>query len=222
MIDNPLAGEAVQRRQGSHCHQPHQHGEGDQRHFFTDAAQLLDIAMTGAEPHRSGTEEQRGFEQAVVNQVIHAADKAQHHQRAVAGRHAGDEGAQPQQDNADILQGVIGQQALNVMLHQRIQSADKGGDHPQRQQHHAPPQRRHAAGQRNGQHAVQTNLHYHRGKQRGGRRAGPGVSLRRPAVQRDRPGQQGEPHQTRQPEQRVLHHIHRLKVDLRQLEGAVG
>ncbi len=67
-----------------------------------------------------------------VNQVIHAADKAQHHQRAVAGRHAGDEGAQPQQDNADILQGVIGQQALNVMLHQRIQSADKGGDHPQR------------------------------------------------------------------------------------------
>ncbi len=33
--------------------------------------------------------------------------------------------------------GVIGQQALNVMLHQRIQSADKGGDHPQRQQHHA-------------------------------------------------------------------------------------
>lgn len=60
--------------------------------------------MTGAEPHRSGTEEQRGFEQAVVNQVIHAADKAQHHQRAVAGRHAGDEGAQPQQDNADILQ----------------------------------------------------------------------------------------------------------------------
>ena len=106
--------------------------------------------MTGAEPHRSGTEEQRGFEQAVVNQVIHAADKAQHHQRAVAGRHAGDEGAQPQQDNADILQGVIGQQALNVMLHQRIQSADKGGDHPQRQQHHAPPQRRHAAGQRNG------------------------------------------------------------------------
>ncbi len=119
-------------------------------------------------------------------------------------------------------EGVIGQQALNVMLHQRIQSADKGGDHPQRQQHHAPPQRRHAAGQRNGQHAVQTNLHYHRGKQRGGRRAGPGVSLRRPAVQRDRPGQQGEPHQTRQPEQRVLHHIHRLKVDLRQLEGAVG
>lgn len=48
------------------------------------------------------------------------------------------------------------------------------------------------------------------------------VGLRRPAVQRDRPGQQGEPHQTRQPEQRVLHHIHRLKVDLRQLEGAVG
>lgn len=132
--------------------------------------------MAGAEPHRSGTEEQRGFEQAVVNQVIHAADKAQHHQRAVAGRHAGDEGAQPQQDNADILQGVIGQQALNVMLHQRIQSADKGGDHPQRQQHHAPPQRRHAAGQRNGQHAVQTDFHHYRGKQRGGRRAGPGVA----------------------------------------------
>ena len=43
-----------------------------------------------------------------------------------------------------------------------------------------------------------------------------------PSRAADRPGQQGEPHQTRQPEQRVLHHIHRLKVDLCQLEGAVG
>ena len=150
LVDDPLAGEAVQRRQGRHRHQPHQHGEGDQRHFFTDAAELFDIAMAGAEPHRPGAEEQRSFEQAMVDQVIHAADEAQHHQRAVAGGHAGDEGAQPEQDDADILQGVIGQQALNVMLHQRIQPADEGGDHPQHQQHHAPPQRRHAAGQRNG------------------------------------------------------------------------
>ena len=48
------------------------------------------------------------------------------------------------------------------------------------------------------------------------------MRLRRPAVQRDSPRQQGEPRQPRQPQQWALHHIHRLKIDLRQLEGAVG
>ena len=37
--------------------------------------------------------------------------------------------AQPQQDNADILQGVVSQQALDVVFHQRIQTTDERGDH---------------------------------------------------------------------------------------------
>ena len=138
------------------------------------------------------------------------------------GRHAGDERPEAEQDNADIFQGVVRQQALNIVLHQGVQSADEGGDHPQHQQHHAPPQRRYATGQRHRQDAVETDLHHHRGKQRGGRRAGAGVSLRRPAVQRNDPGQQRKADQAWQPQQRVLRYRQRQLVNLRQLKGAVG
>ena len=156
--------------------------------------------MAGAEPHRSRAEEQGSFKQAMVDQVIHAADKAQHHQGWVMSRHAGDECPEAEQDNADVFQGVVRQQALNIVLHQGVQPADEGGDHPQHQQHHSPPQRRNAAGQRDRQDAVQTDLHHYRRKQRGSRSAGASVGLRRPAVQRNDPGQQRKADQARQPQ----------------------
>ena len=104
--------------------------------------------MAGTEPHGAGAKEQRRFEQTVVDQVVHAADEAQHHQATAVERQTGDEGAKSQQNNADIFEGVISQQALNIVLHQGVQSADKRGYHPHDQQQHAPPQRRRAPGKR--------------------------------------------------------------------------
>ena len=117
---------------------------------------------------------------------------------------------------------MVRQQALNIVLHQGVQPADEGGDHPQHQQHHAPPQRRNAAGQRDRQDAVQTDLHHYRRKQRGSRSAGASVGLRRPAVQRNDPGQQRKADQARQPQQRVLRRRHRQPGNLPQFKGAVG
>ncbi len=142
LIDHPLPGKAVQRRQGRHRHQPHQHGQRDQRHFFADAAQLLDVAMAGAIPHRARAEEQRGFKQPVANQMVESAGKAQRNQQVAVQRNTGDARPEAEQDNADVFQGVIRQQALDVVLHQGVQPADKGGEHPHHQQQHPEPQRR--------------------------------------------------------------------------------
>lgn len=136
LIDNLFVGEVVQWWQGSYCYQFYQYGEGDQWYFFIDVVQFFDIVMIGVELYCFGIEEQCGFEQVVVNQVIYVVDKVQYYQCVVVGCYVGDEGVQFQQDNVDIFQGVIGQQVLNVMFYQCIQFVDKGGDYFQCQQYY--------------------------------------------------------------------------------------
>ena len=221
LVDHPLPGKPVQRRQGRHRHQPHQHRQRDERHFFADAAQLLDIAMAGAIPHRARAEEQRGFKQAVVHQVIEPAGKAQRHQQRALQRDAAHPCPQAEQDNADVLQGVVRQQALDVVLHQGIESADKGGDHAHHQQQHPEPQRRQRPAKRDGQHAVEAHLHHHRGEERRGRRAGVCMRLGCPAVQRDHPRQQAKARQTRQPDAGSRRLVRGHRPHYRKVQGAV-
>ncbi|CQB62045.1 Uncharacterised protein [Salmonella enterica subsp. enterica serovar Bovismorbificans] len=104
--------------------------------------------MTGTEPDAARAQKQHAFEQAMVQQVIEPAGQTQRDQYRLIESNPGNACAQTEQNDADIFLRVIGQQALNVMLHQRVQTTDKGGDHPKHQQRHAPPQRRIAAKQR--------------------------------------------------------------------------
>ena len=43
------------------------------------------------------------------------------------------------EDDADILDRVIGEQALQIVLHQRVEHADDAGDAAEHKHHHAPP-----------------------------------------------------------------------------------
>ncbi len=113
---------------------------------------------------------------------------------------AGHACADAEQDNADVFQGVVRQQTLNVVLHQRIQPADKGSNHTCDKQRDTPPQRRLAACQGDRQNAEQTDFHHHGGEQRGSGCRGIRVRLRYPAVQRDDPGQQAKAHHAQQPD----------------------
>ena len=97
--------------------------------------------MTGTEPDAPRTEEQYAFEQAMVKQMVQTTDQAKSNQRRLFERDTRYASAQPQQDNADILQGVVSQQTLDIVFHQRIQTADKRGDHTEHQQRDPPPQR---------------------------------------------------------------------------------
>ena len=90
---------------------------------------------------RARAEKQRGFKEAVVEEVIEPAHQTECHQRRLTKRNPSKPRAEPQQDNADILQGVVSQQTLDIMFHQRIQTADKRGDHTEHQQRDPPPQR---------------------------------------------------------------------------------
>ncbi len=168
--------------------------------FFANPAELFNIAVPGAKPDAARAEEQGAFKQAVVDKVIQTANKPGGNQRRLVERQPADARAHAEQDDADILRGVVRQQALDVMLHQGVQPADKCGDHPRNQQRHAPPQRRLAARQGYRQDAEQTDLHHHGGEQRGSRGRGIGMRLRHPAVQRDNPGQQAKTDYAQQPD----------------------
>ena len=97
--------------------------------------------MTGTEPDAPRTKEQYALEQAMVKQMVQTTNQTKGNQRRLFERDTRYASAQPQQDDADIFQGVVSQQALDVVLHQRIQTTDKRGDHAEHQQRDPPPQR---------------------------------------------------------------------------------
>src|SRR5699024_11251757 len=97
--------------------------------------------MTGTEPDATRSEEQYAFEQAMVKQMVQTTDQTKGNQRRLFERDTRYASAQPQQNDADILQGVVSQQALDVVHHQRIQTADERGDYAEHQQRDPPPQR---------------------------------------------------------------------------------
>ena len=49
--------------------------------------------------------------------------------------------AEAHQNDADVLDAVVGQQPLEVVLHQRIEDAQQPGNHTDHQHHHAGPHR---------------------------------------------------------------------------------
>lgn len=76
----------------------------------------------------------------MVKQMVQTTDRAKSNQRRLFERDTRYASAQPQQDNADIFRGVVSQQALDVVFHQRIQTTDERGDHAEHQQrdpHHS-------------------------------------------------------------------------------------
>ena len=177
--------------------------------------------MAGTEPDRPRAEEQRGFKQAMVKQMVQTTDQAQRHHHRLLQRQTGDANAQTQQDNADVFQSVVRQQALNVVLHQRVQSADKRGDHPQHQQGNAPPQRLSISQQRDGENAEQTHFHHHGRKQRGGRCAGISMRRRHPTVQRDNARQQAKAQHAQHPNVRTDRQLLRTFVQQHQIQRTV-
>ncbi len=73
--------------------------------------------------------------------MVQTTDQAKSNQCRLFERDTRYASAQPQQNNADIFQGVVSQQALDVVFHQRIQTTDERGDHAEHQQRDPPPQR---------------------------------------------------------------------------------
>ena len=108
--------------------QPDQEREGGERHAVDEAAQVLHVALARGGEHGAGAEEQQALEQAVVEDVEQRGGQRQRRRRLHAMRGERQRQAEAQEDDADVLDRVVGEQALQVVLHQGAEHAQNAGD----------------------------------------------------------------------------------------------
>ena len=103
------------------------------------------------------------------------------------------------EDDADVLDAVVGEQALEVVLHQRVEDPQQHRDRAYRQHEAAPREWRHAqAGHAHAEDPVDPGLDQDPRHQRGDRAGRRGVGLGEPDVEGDHPGLDAEAGQEQQ------------------------
>ena len=136
---HPFRDEAVEGRQGGDRGRAHQEEEGRARHPLDEPAHLLHVARVGGVEHGARAQEEQALEARMVDGVVETAHEAQHGQRGkpVAQEHHPRPHAD--EDDADVLDGVIREQALEVVLHQRVEHTQERRDGAESQHEAAPP-----------------------------------------------------------------------------------
>ena len=100
------------------------------RHAMDEAAEVLHVALAGRAEHCACAEEQQALEDRMIEHVKQRGrQRERRRQLHVVGA---ERQRQPKadKDDADVLDGGIGQQTLQVVLHQRGENADHRGDRP--------------------------------------------------------------------------------------------
>ena len=103
---------------------------------------MVDVAGVDRVDDGAGAEEQEGLEQGVVPDVQQAAAQAQDDPIRAAQRTTDHGQADAHDDDADVLDAVIGEQPLQVVLADGKRDPEDARDHAQRQENHAPGERR--------------------------------------------------------------------------------
>ena len=92
-----------------------------------------------AAEHGARAEEQEALEQRMIEHVQQRRGEGERRRQSHAIGLEGEREPQADEDDADILHRVIGEQALQIVLHQRVEHAHDAGDAGKREHHHAPP-----------------------------------------------------------------------------------
>ena len=100
---------------------------------------MLHVALAGRAKHRARAEEQEIFEQRMVEHMQQRRGEGERRGPAEAKGLEAEGETKADEDDADILDRVIGEQALQIVLHQRVEHAHDAGDAGERQHQHAPP-----------------------------------------------------------------------------------
>ena len=79
--------------------------------------------------HRAGAEKQQRLEQAVIPDVQQSARERQPPPGRIPLLHRHEREAKPDENDPDVLDAVIGEQALEVVLPKREGDAEHGADH---------------------------------------------------------------------------------------------
>ena len=138
--DQPFRGEAVERRQRRNRHAADQEGKGGARHAMDQPAQTVEARFAGRGQHRAGAEEQQALEQPVIEDMEQGSAQRQRRRPGQAIGREGEGEAEPDEDDADVLDRAVGEHALQVDLHQRVEHAEHRRDgRRQRSDQQAPP-----------------------------------------------------------------------------------
>ena len=113
-IDEKFADKAVKGRQTGDCHRTDQKGPAGYGHALHQAAQLIDMAGPGFLENRPGPHKQQRFEDGVIEDMEQAAGKAEAGHDPVARRDPDHAQAAADENDADIFNAVIGQQAVSM------------------------------------------------------------------------------------------------------------
>ena len=98
------------------------------RHAPDQAAVLFDVACVRRGDHRTCPQEQQRLEGGVVQGVKERRRQPQRREGVDAQRRKDDGAAQAQQDDADVLDAVIGEQSLEIVLRQGVQHTQQRRD----------------------------------------------------------------------------------------------
>ena len=90
---------------------------------MNQSAHVIKVAFMRAVEHRAGAEKQQPLEQCVVERVVERGHQTQRAQYCVTAAEKDHRQPQPHQDDADVLDRVIGEQALQIVLHNGVQHA---------------------------------------------------------------------------------------------------
>ena len=93
--------------------------------------------------HRPGSQEQQALEDGVIESVKHRGDQRYRRELRMSCDAEHQSGAKTYEDNPDILDAVLGQQAFQIMLHQSVQDAENGGGDSHNEDHQSGPGRQH-------------------------------------------------------------------------------
>ncbi len=185
----PFGDEAVERRQRRDRGRADQKGEGRERHAMDQPAEALHVALAGAREHRAGAEEQQALEHRVIEDVEEGRSQRERRRGRHLVRLEGERQAKADEDDADVLHRVIGEQALEVVLHQGVQHAHHRG-HAAYQRHHGtpPPARRPEQVEHDAHESIDRDLGHDAAHQRRDMARRRRVGERQPDVQRHETG----------------------------------
>jgi len=167
-------------------------------HAMDQAAELLHVPLAGGRQHRAGAVEQQALEHAVVEDVEQRGGEAERGGGRHGIRFEGQREPQPDEDDADVLHRVVGQQPLEIVLHQGMQDTEHGR-HPAQQNHQGapPPERWTEQVEHDARETVDGDLGHDAAHQRGYMAWRRGVGKGQPHMQRHEPrlGARADQHQ---------------------------
>src|ERR1035437_2650917 len=117
----PLRRESVQRRQPGDGHRADEESAARPRHSPQQPAKLIELETAHRSLQRARAEKQQGLEDGVVGDVQQRSGKSDCGPRGVPRVGEQERRAETERDDADVLDRVIRQQALEVVLDERPQ-----------------------------------------------------------------------------------------------------